>query len=682
MVDTSFDGGSDAASLDTGHDAGAGDVGDDDASASDAGRDPGPSPVDATDASDIGAMPDATTDTGSPAHDAGDIVPLFSASTTLDPPLQLDTGDALITRFADRARDRHAREDEFQAYDHYLPFYWEHRTTTVEIVDTVGHGGDTITFNVTTQWPLREREAELRFFYRGIGTVAEYFDNGVMTALGDNAYTRSVSRNAAEGRELRVGDRMEFELSQFLDAPPRGRVNYYGTTFLYVVGEGIVPWEARGTFGDFETEREDSFPIPREGWLGGGTTLSYAYSNEPESHLLQMATNLAPAHGQTFVLGRRVHHTRMTDGTHSESAENPVFTDLVGRVGRTYINDSCVSCHANNGRGLPPAVGAEPTMYVVRTGTADGGVHPTLGAVLQPRAVSGEGEGRVTLERWDAVGDLRAPVWAFEPSRPEGVSVRVAPPLIGMGLLEAIDEADILALADPDDRDGDGISGRPRIVTDPETGDLRLGRFGWKADRATVRQQVAGALNTDMGVMSSVFAAPDCGPDQTGCDAAGSEIADTHLDHLTAYVSLLGIRARRDLDAPVALDGERRFEAFGCASCHTPGFVTSSHAPFAELRDQTIWPYTDLLLHDMGPGLADSLPDGNAGRAEWRTAPLWGIGLTEEVSGQGTYLHDGRARTLDEAIRWHGDEASDARDAYEAATPAAREALIAFLRSL
>ncbi|MEM1451509.1 MAG: hypothetical protein AAF957_17265 [Planctomycetota bacterium] len=208
-------------------------------------------------------------------------VPLFDATTALEPDVQESTDAALITRLADRARDRHAREDQFGQYDHYLSRYWEHRTAAIEIVDTVARGGDIVTFHVTTQWPLSPTEAELRFFYRGINTVAEYHDNGVMTPVpeldveGDPArhYVRSVRHNPKTSAPLRVGDRLEFELSQFLTGVPAGRNNYYGTAILYVVGEGVVPWEARGAFGDPESEREDSFPLPRKAWLGGGTTL-------------------------------------------------------------------------------------------------------------------------------------------------------------------------------------------------------------------------------------------------------------------------------------------------------------------------------------------------------------------------------------------------------------------------
>jgi len=254
--------------------------------------------------------------------------------------------------------------------------------------------------------------------------------------------------------------------------------------------------------------------------------------------------------------------------------------------------------------------------------------------------------------------------------------------LVGMGLLEAIDEADIEDLADPNDFNGDGVSGRMRYVADVATGQAKLGRFGWKASQPSVRQQVAAAFNTDMGVMTSLLPNPDCGSQQTTCDNTGAELADQQLDELSAYVSLLGIRARRGLQDPLALQGEVLFNEVGCASCHTVSFQTSAFHPHAELRNQTIQPYTDLLLHDMGEGLASTLQESGASGAEWRTTPLWGIGLTAGVSGGEAYLHDGRARNLHEAIMWHGGESELSKWKYSVLSQAGQGAIIAFLKTL
>ena len=319
---------------------------------------------------------------------------------------------------------------------------------------------------------------------------------------------------------------------------------------------------------------------------------------------------------------------------------------------------------------------------MVKVGDASGNPDPQLGAVLQPETITGAAEGGVSISSWNESNGLRSPNFSFTGVTPTNFSARIAPQLVGMGLLEAIAEADIEALADPDDSNGDGISGRIQVVTDAETGQNRIGRFGWKATQPTVRQQVAAAFNTDMGVMTSVFPDPDCGSAQTGCGPSGSEISDTHLDNLTAYVALLGVSARRDLADAVALQGEALFDSAGCTGCHTDTFQTSPYHPHAELRDQTIHPYTDLLLHDMGPGLASTLTEGNASGSEWRTAPLWNIGLTAGVSFGEGYLHDGRARNLNEAILWHGGEAETSKQNYVGMTQSEKDALIAFLKSL
>lgn len=612
-----------------------------------------------------------------------DFVPLFNSSTPLEPDTIIDTGDAIITRFADRARDRHAREDQFQAYDHYLTFYWEHRTAQIEIIDRVAKGGDDITINVVTEWELGQ--PEFRAFYRGINTVAEYYHNVLLDRdpADVTRYSTTINYNSKEARPLQIGDRMEMEVSQFLRSPPNGRANYYGTTVLYVVGQGgLVPWEARGVFGNPSTEREDSYPIPSVGWLGGNTTLPYQYSDEPDNHFMQMASNLAPQNGQIFVRGRRVHHSDFGDGSHNESSENPNFAELANKLGPQYINRSCVSCHVKNGRAPSATPGSDLSQYVVKVGTVSGEADPLLGSVLQPKSANGSPEATATLSTWLEESGLRRPVYNFSGNSPSHYSPRIAPQLVGMGLLEAISEDSIVALADPDDSNGDGISGRLQIVSDPQSGEQRVGRFGWKAGQASVALQVAAALNTDLGVMTSIFPQPDCGSAQSGCGVNGSELSDKHFNDLVDYVSLLGVSARRDINNNTALQGEELFGSAGCSSCHTPTFVTSAYHPKTELRNQTIHPYTDLLLHDMGPGLADSLPEGNASGSEWRTPPLWGLGLGATISGDENYLHDGRARTLNEAILWHGGEGERAKQAYESMSSAEKNALVIFLKSL
>lgn len=618
------------------------------------------------------------------------IVALFNSGTLLEPPTTVDTSTALITYVGDRARDRHAREGMFSAYDHYLTWYWEERTIAIEIIDRVAKGGTDITFNYTTLTPLSQ--PEFRAFFRGINTVAEYHFNLIAPLVGPNQYSATITSKLPENRPLQLGDRVEIEISQFIQAPVHGRNNYYGTTMLYIIGQGIVPW-AQGNDLGFNggivanvNQSLDSYPLSTNAWLGGQTTLPYQYSNEPEHRFKQTSGNISPTNAQPFMLGRRLHHTDFGDGSHSE-AGNPTFTEHVGQLGPKFIARSCVACHVNNGRALPPAIGAPMLQTVVKVGSnAAGSPHPTLGSVLQPQSASGPVEASATIASYTTnnlqYGDatpysLRKPNYIFQGATPAFFSARLAPPLVGLGLLEAVSETTIAALADPDDANTDGISGRIQTVIDPETGHQRLGRFTSKAGKARLSHQIAAALNTDMGVTTAIF--PIFDGESTG---GGPELTPADLDLMTRYVALLGVGARRDLTNAEALQGEQLFTTALCVKCHMPTLTTSPYHPMTELRSQTIRPYTDLLLHDMGPGLADNMGEGNATGSEWRTPPLWNIGFTAGVSGGEAYLHDGRARSLEEAILWHGGEAEASKESFRTMSGVDRAALIKFLKSL
>jgi CxxC motif-containing protein (DUF1111 family) len=631
------------------------------------------------------------------------IVALFNASTPLEPATTIDTPTARYTYIADRARDRHAREAQFNSYDHYLSWYWEQRMANIEIVDRVGKAGQPqhITFNYTTHDLLNP--AEFRTFFRGIGTVAEYNNNQVAAFVGSNPsatpgetdyhYTATITQNANFGnRALLLGDRVEIEISLFLNGPRNGRLNYYGTTLLYIVGRGIVPWVQGNDIGlnggiiGNVNQSLDSYPMSTNGWLGGLTTLPYQYSNEPEHRFKQLAGNISPTNGQPFMLGRRLHHTDFGDGSHSESG-NPIFAAHVGQLGPKFIARNCVECHVNNGRALPAPVGTPLTKWVFKVGSnASGDLHPTLGHVLQPQSASGPNEGTVSIASYTTTGgqygdatpySLQKPNYSFSGTTPTFFSARIAPQLVGLGLLEAVSESSIQALADPDDANADGVSGRMQTLLDPETAQQRLGRFGAKAGRVRVSHQIAGALNTDMGVTTAIF--PKLDGETTNSPV---ELSAADLDLMTRYVALLGVGARRDLTNAQALQGEQLFATAQCVKCHTPTLTTSPYHPMTELRNQIIHPYTDLLLHDMGPGLADNMGEDNATGSEWRTPPLWNIGLTAGVSGGEAYLHDGRARSLEEAILWHGGEAEASKEAFRTMSTSDRAALVKFLKSL
>ena len=657
---------------------------------------------------------------GSVSTSGGLITPLFDGGTMLESEVYFEKADAVVTRWGDRGRDRHAREDQFQSYDHYLPHYWEDRTARYMLVDHVAKGGTTIDLTWVTEWKL-DKLPEFRAWYNGNGSVAQYTGNygPRIKTEGPGTYDKDLNKVSDTGVQYRysytitsaftlaskeiplaVGQFMEIEASQFLDTPPLGRDNYYGTVFLYEIGKGgMVPWYAVGKWEDKASERENSHKLEEKAWLGGRTTLPYQYSDEPDNNFMQMATNLSPDNAQAFVRGRRVHHTDMSDGTHDESVDNGVFTELTKLAGPNYVNRSCDSCHKRNGRAQVAPIGTPLDKWVFKVAAADGGKDPLLGSVLQPHTVDSAtpNEGSVSIAQWvENAEKLRSPVYAFTGPKPALFSARIAPQLVGMGLLEAIDESTILAFEDVNDSNGDGISGKAQISVDPVTGQKRLGRFGWKAGASSLKHQIAGALNTDMGVMTSVLPKPDCGPMQTNCgNDKGPELSDDHLADLTKYISLLGIRARRDIADPDALRGETVFGTIGCTSCHRSEMTTSKFHPFAELRNQVIHPYTDLLLHDMGPGLADNLGEREATGAEWRTTPLWGLGLSACVTGgvegefqhrtctpHHDYLHDGRARSIEEAILWHGGEGLASKNAYAALPAADKATLLEFLGTL
>lgn len=390
-------------------------------------------------------------------------------------------------------------------------------------------------------------------------------------------------------------------------------------------------------------------------------------------------------------------------------------------LGPLYNARSCQACHLKDGRGHPPEdQGGDGTSIVLRLsvpgGTTPGGIadwiasspDPTYGHQLQDLAApSLDPEGRILVSYLETpvtladgtVVSLRSPIWSLDaalgPPSPElALSPRIAPQMIGLGLLEAIPAAAILALADPEDRDGDGISGRVQIVPSVEFGVPMLGRFGLKAGAPTIREQTAAALAMDMGLSNPLFPDPwgDCTPMQSACRSAphgqeadtrdGLEVDGQALELLTIYARNLGVPARRGEELPEVVQGQDIFLSLGCQACHQPGFTTHALLDQPEQSAQKIWPYTDLLLHDMGSGLADNRPEGRATGQEWRTPPLWGIGLTKIVSGHTQFLHDGRARTVLEAILWHGGEAQAQRDAVVALGAKDRAALLAFLNSL
>lgn len=375
-------------------------------------------------------------------------------------------------------------------------------------------------------------------------------------------------------------------------------------------------------------------------------------------------------------------------------------------LGPTYHGTSCQACHLANGRGAPPlASGRALVSALVRVSIDGAGAHgeplglEIYGDQLQPRAIDGvPAEANVSVRYRELEGryddqtpyTLLAPELVIEPllgALPANVrtSMRVASATIGLGLLEAIDEGALRAAQDPDDRDGDGISGRVNNVYSARAQRTVVGRFGWKANQPTLEQQNAAAMLGDIGITSALFTERNCPAPQRACaNAAQSpqpELDRDRLDALTAYTRTVSVPARRDAQDPVVLRGKAVFTALRCDRCHRPEWTTG-RSEIAALSEQRIFPYTDLLLHDMGDALADGRADFEASGREWRTPPLWGLGLLDTVSGHQRLLHDGRARGVDEAVLWHGGEAAWSRAQFVALPSEERDALRRFLRSL
>ncbi|HEU5072589.1 MAG TPA: di-heme oxidoredictase family protein [Polyangiaceae bacterium] len=385
----------------------------------------------------------------------------------------------------------------------------------------------------------------------------------------------------------------------------------------------------------------------------------------------------------------------------------PASTEARDGLGPLFNARACSACHFKDGRGSPPLGDDEEFLGILLRLSVPGAEpgdeprpDPDYGGQLQPFAISGvepEGKPRVSYEELRgeyadgeeySLLEPRFEVLEFAYGTPSSdlmISPRVAPVVFGLGLLEAIPEERLDELADPNDTDADGISGRLNHVPDAESSRTSVGRFGWKAEQPSVRQQAAAAFLGDMGITTSLFTQQDCTDAQADCGAAiaggDPEISDDLLDTVSLYTSLLAVPVRSGWDDPEVLEGQKLFGALGCDGCHVPRHVTGDHE-FEELSGQVIFPYTDLLLHDMGRALSDERPSFGAEGNEWRTPPLWGLGRLGEVNGHDRLLHDGRARGVAEAVLWHGGEAEASRDAFSALSRAERDALVRFVESL
>ncbi|MGF6112364.1 di-heme oxidoredictase family protein [Pseudomonas frederiksbergensis] len=396
----------------------------------------------------------------------------------------------------------------------------------------------------------------------------------------------------------------------------------------------------------------------------------------------------------------------------------PSTTTARDGLGPLFNTNACQNCHIKDGRGHPPTPdAANAVSMLVRLSIPDTPAYakviehlgvvpePVYGGQFQDMSVPGVApEGKVRVDytpvpirfKDGTEVELRKPVLqitqlGYGPMHPDTrFSARVAPPMIGLGLLEAIPDEAILANAAAQAKDKNGIAGRPNQVWDDAQQKTVLGRFGWKAGQPNLNQQNVHAFSGDMGLTTSLRPFDDCTDAQTACKQAPNgngpngepEVSDNILRLVLFYSRNLAVPARRDVSAPQVLAGKNLFFQAGCQSCHTPKYTTAANAAEPELANQVIRPYSDLLLHDMGDGLADNRTEFKASGRDWRTPPLWGIGLTQAVSGHTQFLHDGRARNLLEAVLWHGGEASAAQQQVLSFNAEQRAALLAFLNSL
>jgi CxxC motif-containing protein (DUF1111 family) len=652
----------------------------------------------------------------------------------------------LNVSLAGRFRDRHPNEERF---DHFVDTYFEGPIFSLDLVDH----GDSLDVTIvpldTHVYGVDFKHYEcfgngmsgglpaptpLCFTPPGLSAAGVRINPTNATATSSGTYTTSVTN-------LSYGQLLDFELTFVRQPGPMDNRTYYTEFFEYYIGSGRLqphaqhPWAHAA--GD---ESVTDVTMDQFGYAQHIPNITLTELTDFISGKVLFEANFDSHVGYnpptTFDCPRGLTPGTMVPALSDTPPVSPLFaagtsfTDLalatVARPG--YTASACFSCHHLDGKG-PPAGATLPD----QSGLADNGMgasllklfsasaddqsagpDPIYGAILDQSAPAGgtpEAKASVT---WQTVAgqfadgtpySLRKPVLSTGTLR-DGplaatthVSMRIPRPVFGLGFLEAVPEETILAFADPDDANGDGISGRPNYVIDPTTNAPALGRFGWKAGTSSLREQAALAFVNDMGLTSPLYPQHRCGKTQLAClnavNDATPELASSDLDHLQSYLRGLSVPPRRNYDDPTAAKGQGLFFNIGCSKCHVPNLVTSSTYAIAEMQNLNIQPFTDLLLHDMGPNLADDAPieEGTATGSEWRTCPLWGNGTGPSVMYQAidafdpngdaptgaVYLHDGRARSITEAILWHGGEAQGARDLFVKMTADQRQALLAFV---
>lgn len=448
----------------------------------------------------------------------------------------------------------------------------------------------------------------------------------------------------------------------------------------------FLTWCVSVCFG--ETARPTDFS-------GGETTAFDATRNA----FSLSARNLKPEHRTAYTKG-----SFFFDETWLPASATPSDRDGLGPL---FVSRSCISCHVRNGRGQAPDSFQPTDSMVVRISIPGVGEHggpnpePTYGTQLQTHALPGFkpeaqvlGSYRIIRGHYED-GEayyLRQPTFRLSDlgygtfQTNAQISPLTAPAIIGLGLLEAIPESALRKNALANRKRTDGVAGHVNMVWDEAEGKRSVGRFGWKASQPNVRQQIASAFQSDMGLTTSLYPHENNNSGAeifTNAVSGGNpEVTDEVFADTVLYARLIAVPARRNSTNEIVLRGEKLFQDLNCAACHVPEWRTGPVGDLAEVAQQTIRPYTDLLVHDMGEGLSDRCQVFDASGREWRTPPLWGSGLIETVNKHNHLLHDGRARGFAEAILWHDGEAAASKEQFRALPKSDRDALLQFLKSL
>ncbi len=477
-----------------------------------------------------------------------------------------------------------------------------------------------------------------------------------------------------------------------------------------------------GTQNDVKDSLKAAPPISlSESFPGGETTVPH----RPFASFMRPAKNLPEKLKPEFHAGKAL--------AHQPWVKAPTITTARDGLGPLYNARTCLACHINGGRGKMPDDGSDVLLSAFLRVSLPGydkvnGVigEPTYGDQFQSQSVALSHQLRAVVKDTElknkevapegyvyidwlkktysyADGEdvaLRLPKIRIEnlsygPLHKDTlIGIRLAPPIHGMGLIEAITQASIEQNADPDDVDNDGISGRINQVWDFEKKQTVAGRFGLKANKSSIRFQVAGAFAGDMGITNPVFPKESCTQSQELClvtpngnevavnDMPPVELSDSLLKLVVDFNKNIAVPKRRNETSKKVIAGRELFYQINCNSCHNPSYVTGTATGFPHLSNQQIWPYSDFLLHDMGPELADGRTDYLAAGSEWRTPPLWGVGLNQKVNGSDNLLHDGRAQSVEAAVLWHGGEAQTSKENFSKLNKKQRTALVAFVNSL